>query len=173
MHGHQLRLLAEEEHLDWWTDISVGGLYGALKRLAAEDLIEEDRVERAGNYPQRTVWRITDDGRRAVGSLKMDGLRSVVFKPDPFDLALSRPDLDQLDDLPTVIEARIASFEAMLAEHEAHFRSVARYLSVAESMTFEHRIERIRTELTWHRQLVDRIDGLVAGERSRRDRGDE
>lgn len=29
MHGHQLRLLAEEEHIDLWTDITVGGLYGA------------------------------------------------------------------------------------------------------------------------------------------------
>lgn len=169
MHGHQLRLLADEEHLDWWTDISVGGLYGALKRLAAEDLIEEDRVEREGNYPPRTVWRITADGRRAVWSLKRDGLSRVVFKPDPFDLVLSRPDREQLDDLPAVIAARVASFEALLAEHEAHLASVARYLSVAESMTLEHRIERIRTELAWHRHLLERLDDLVADERSRKD----
>jgi DNA-binding PadR family transcriptional regulator len=47
MHGHQLRLLAEEEHVALWTDITVGSLYGAIKRLAAEELIEEVRVERA------------------------------------------------------------------------------------------------------------------------------
>ena len=41
MHGHQLRLLAEEEHVALWTDITVGSLYGAIKRLAAEELIEE------------------------------------------------------------------------------------------------------------------------------------
>ena len=62
MHGHQLRQLAELEHLDMWTDISVGALYGAIKRLAAEDLIEEARVEREGAYPERQVWRITEAG---------------------------------------------------------------------------------------------------------------
>ena len=31
-------------------------LYGAIKRLAAEDLIEVDRVEREGNYPERQVF---------------------------------------------------------------------------------------------------------------------
>jgi hypothetical protein len=41
MHGHQLRLLAEEEHVALWTDITVGSLYGAIKRLAAEELNEE------------------------------------------------------------------------------------------------------------------------------------
>lgn len=169
MHGHQLRLLAEEEQVDWWTDFSVGGLYGALKRLAGEDLIAKDRVEQEGKYPPRTVWRITDEGRRAVGSLKRDGLSRVVFKPDPFDLALSRPDPEQLDALPGVVVARVATLEAMLAEHEAHLASVSRYLSVAESMTFEHRIERLRTEVAWHRQLAARVDDVVADERSGKD----
>jgi DNA-binding PadR family transcriptional regulator len=38
-----------------WTDITVGSLYGAINRLAAEELIEEVRVERAGAYPQRST----------------------------------------------------------------------------------------------------------------------
>jgi DNA-binding PadR family transcriptional regulator len=68
MHGHQLRQLAELEHLDMWTDISVGALYGAIKRLAAEDLIEEARVEREGAYPERQVWRITEAGDKALAT---------------------------------------------------------------------------------------------------------
>lgn len=48
MHGHQLRLLAEREHVTLWTDITVGALYGAIKRLAAEDLIAEERTEKEG-----------------------------------------------------------------------------------------------------------------------------
>src|ERR1700751_682137 len=85
-HGHQLRLLAEQEHVTLWTDITVGSLYGALKRLAAEELIEEVRVERAGAYPQRQVWAITDAGREGVGALRLRALREIVLKPDPFDL---------------------------------------------------------------------------------------
>ena len=116
MHGHQLRLLAEEEHVGLWTDITVGGLYGAIKRLAAEDLIEEIRVERAGAYPQRQVWAITDAGREAVGALRLRALREIVIKPDPFDLAITRLHPDPLGDLPTIFSARVGSLNAMLTE---------------------------------------------------------
>ena len=75
MHGHQLRQLAEKEHIDMWTDITVGGLYGAIKRLAAEGLIEEARVEREGAYPERQVWRITEAGHEALHALRHEGLR--------------------------------------------------------------------------------------------------
>ena len=133
MHGHQLRLLAEEEHVSLWTDITVGGLYGAIKRLAAEDLIEEVRVERAGAYPQRQVWAITDAGREALGALRLRALREIVIKPDPFDLAITRLCSDHLDDLPTIIAARIGSLNAMLTEWEAHAATIDRYLTAAEA----------------------------------------
>ncbi|NUW42597.1 PadR family transcriptional regulator [Nonomuraea rhodomycinica] len=168
MHGHQLRLLAEEEHLDLWTDITIGGLYGAIKRLAAEGLIGEVRTERVGSYPQRQVWRITDAGSRTLSSLRLSGLREIVLKPDPFDLVLTRLDPDHLDDLPPVIEARIASLEAMLTDYEAHARSIARHLTLAESLAMRHRVARLRAEVTWHRELASRLPELVAEERSRR-----
>ena len=104
MHGHQLRLLAEEEHVHLWTDISVGALYGALKRLAGEGLLAEVRTEREGGYPERQVYGITDEGRVALAGLQQAALEQVVLKPDPFDLGLSRPDPDRLDDLPAALE---------------------------------------------------------------------
>lgn len=168
MHGHQLRLLADEEHVSEWADITVGGLYGAIKRLASEDLIEEVRVERAGNYPRRQVWGITDAGRRVLASLRMSALREVTIKPDPFDLALSRLDPDHLDDLPAVVDARIAAFRALLAENEAHQATVARYLTAAERIAMGHRAERLRAEVTWHLRLAERVNDIIAEERDRR-----
>lgn len=168
MHGHQLRLLADEEHVPEWADITVGGLYGAIKRLAAEGLIEEVRVEQFGNYPQRQVWDITEQGRRMLASLRLSGLRDVVFKPDPFDLVLTRPDPDHLDDLPAVVAARTAAFQAMLAEHEAQSAAVARYLTVAERVAMTHRTERLKAEVAWHRELAARIGDIIADERARK-----
>ena len=98
MHGHQLRLLAEQEHVHLWTDISVGALYGALKRLAAEGLLAEVRTEREGSYPERQVYGITDAGRGSSPGCTGRAWRGL-FRPDPFDLALSRPDPDRLDEL--------------------------------------------------------------------------
>ncbi|HET9659779.1 MAG TPA: PadR family transcriptional regulator [Thermomicrobiales bacterium] len=171
MHGHQLRLLAEREHIDTWTDISVGSLYGAIKRLAAEGLIEEVRTEREGAYPPRQVWAITHEGRASVGSLRMGTLREIVFKPDPFDLALTRLDPDHLDDLPAMIDARLASLRAMLADNDAHLTAIRRYLSTSEVHATEHRQVRLRAEIAWHESLLEALPAIIEDERARHQEG--
>ena len=168
MHGHQLRLLAEEEHVSLWTDITVGGLYGAIKRLAADDLISEVRVERPGAYPERQIWSITDAGREALGAIRLRGLREIVIKPDPFDLAVTRLDPDHLDDLPQIIAARITSLSAQLSEWEAHAATIDRYLTVAEKLVFKHRADRLRAEISWHDDLSAALPKIISDERSRR-----
>ena len=162
MHGHQLRLLAEEEHVGLWTDITVGGLYGAIKRLAAEDLIEEIRVERAGAYPQRQVWAITDAGREALGALRLRALREIVIKPDPFDLGITRLYSDHLDDLSTIVAARIGSLNAMLTEWEAHAATIDRYLTASREAGIEAQAYRLRAEIAWHEELSEALPGIAS-----------
>lgn len=171
MHGHQLRLLAEQEHVDSWTDISVGGLYGAIKRLADEELIEELRVERDGAYPQRQVWAITDAGREALGGLRLRALSEIVIKPDPFDIALTRLDPAHLGDLPAIIDARIASLSAMLTEWDANAAAIDRYLTLNEKLVMKHRADRLRAEIAWHEDLRTRLDEVIDEEQLRRNSG--
>ena len=73
MHGHLLRSLAEKMKVPLWTDISVGAVYGAMKRLASEGLLEEQGRERAGNRPTRQIYEITDEGRRVLAELRRSG----------------------------------------------------------------------------------------------------
>jgi DNA-binding PadR family transcriptional regulator len=169
MHGHQLRLLAEEEHVNLWTDITVGALYGAIKRLATDGLIEEVRVERAGKYPERQVYDISQAGRRALSTLRFDGLRQVVLKPDPFDLALTRLDPDKLDDLATVIEHRLMVLRSLLRDSEGVIADALPYLSVSERYAMGHKEHRLRAEIDWHEQFLKAIPEIVADESARKD----
>ena len=167
MHGHQVRLLAEQEHVHLWTDISVGALYGALKRLAGEGLLVEVRVEREGSYPERQVYGITEPGREALAGLQRRTLAEVVFRPDPFDLALCRSDPHRLDALPDAIEDRLSTLRALLAEIE-HTNARARpYLSLAETHALQHREHRLRAEIDWHVGLLAAMPAVVADERTR------
>jgi DNA-binding PadR family transcriptional regulator len=170
MHGHQLRLLAEKESIDIWTDITVGGLYGAIKRLATEGLIDAVRVEREGSYPERQVWRITEAGHQALHTLRHKGLRDIVLKPDPFDLAIARFDVAEAADLPAVIEARIARLRVMLIEAQVHTNGIEQYLSVGEIHVMKHKIDRLRAEITWHEELVQQLPEIISDEQSRKDR---
>ena len=167
MHGHQLRQLAEQEHVHLWTDISVGALYGALKRLAAEGLIDEVRVEREGSYPERQVWGISDTGRVALSELRAEALREVVVRPDPFDLAMSRLDRDRLDELPDHIEARIENLRGRLAEREATLIRITRYLTPTEHFVLQHGTDRLRADLAWHERLLERLPELITDETNR------
>ena len=116
MHGHLLRLIAERMKVPLWTDISVGAVYGAMKRLAAEGLLKEQSREREGNRPTRQIYEITDTGRRVLTELRREGLSEVWFKFDPFDLALTRMDAKTLNPRPALITRRLAALRGMLAE---------------------------------------------------------
>jgi DNA-binding PadR family transcriptional regulator len=169
MHGHQLRLLAEKEHIQEWTDISVGALYGALKRMASEGLIEEVRAEREGAYPERQVYAITDAGRISLGVEKLGALREIVLRADPFDLGMARLDRNKLDSLDEVLAARIAHLNALLAETVAHNSSIGQYLTFTEKFVIEHKTARLRAEIEWHESLYKQLPKIIADESARRD----
>lgn len=168
MHGHQLRQLADKEYVTLWTDISVGALYGALKRMAREGLIEESRTEREGGYPKRQIWRITAAGRTALARLREEGLGEVVFRPDPFDLAVSRLDRDRLDQFPAVLELRLQRLRTMLAHERAKIEEIAQNLTVTEKFVVGHRDARLEAEIAWHESLLERLSEILADEKRRK-----
>jgi DNA-binding PadR family transcriptional regulator len=169
MHGHQLRQLAEKEHVDEWTDITVGALYGTLKRMAAEELIEVARTEREGAYPERQVWRITDPGRVALARLRVQGIREIVLKADPVDLAISRADLGNPEHLGELLHARLSELTAMLEHSQAHTKLITQYLTPLEQYVMEHKSTRLHAEIDWTRGLLERLPDLIAHEMSRKD----
>ncbi len=169
MHGHGLLLLAEEEHIDLWTDFAPSGVYGAIKRLIAEGLIVGERVERRGNYPQRRVVRISEAGHRALDELRKQGLTEIVIKSDPVDLALTRLDPETLDDLPGILEERLSTLRRALGDSEAHLESITHVLTVAEVWAMRHRAARWRAEIRWHEDLLTALPDLIFDEKSRRE----
>jgi DNA-binding PadR family transcriptional regulator len=169
MHGHQLRLLAEKEHVHDWTDISVGAIYGALKRMSGEGLIEEVRSERDGAYPERQIYDITHDGRIALAVTKREALREIVQRADPFDLAMSRLDQDKLDTLPDVLAARIARLKAMVIEADAHLASISQYLTFTEQIVMKHKAAKLAAEVEWHEDLFKQLPEIIADESARKD----
>jgi DNA-binding PadR family transcriptional regulator len=167
MHGHQLRLLAEEEHVHKWTDVTVGALYGAIKRLAAEELLVGTHVEREGSYPERHVFDITEAGRVALAELRRAGLTEVVMRPDPFDLAMTRLDPGLLHELPAAVHERIAALRRLLAETKADSERIAAYLTVNERVVMTHKAFRLGAEIAYHEDLLTRLPTIIADESAR------
>lgn len=165
MHGHALRLLAEEEHIDEWADIAVGAIYGAIKRLAAEGLTATERVEREGNYPERQVYAITEAGRQQLVEIRRRALETIVHRPDPVDLALAR--LGD-EDVTAIVEARITELTARLEHERVHSARIAEHLTPMEQHVMRHDTHRLRGEIAWHQELLSALPEIIASEKARK-----
>ena len=161
MHGHQIRNQAQSDRAETWTEVKVGALYGALKRLAGEGLIAEVRSERVGNLPERTVYEITPRGREALAAVHDEALRTVVFRPDPFDLALVHAgEMDEQELAHVVADRRDAlALRERALRHQVE--SADQWLTEAERVVMRHGLARLATEVAWHEELLDRLPKIV------------
>ncbi len=170
IHGHRLRAEAERNRVPLWTDITVGAVYGAMKRLAADGLLREAGSEREGNRPTRQLYEITDQGRAALADLRREGLSEFWFKFDPFDLALTLADPDTLDDLPSVLAQRLETAYGLLAEIKSSSEAARDYIGVAKQWALRHIEYRIQAEVDYLTDLVAAAPEIVADERHPRPR---
>jgi DNA-binding PadR family transcriptional regulator len=162
LHGHQIRQQAQADRTDKYTDIQVGSLYGALKRMAREGLVREIRIERIGNRPERTVYEITPEGRQALSAIRDGILHKISLPHDPFDLALKQArDLAE-EDLAQIVADRLATLRAEELSWRHQAERADPYLNEAERMLTRHLIDRVATEVRWHEELLDRIPKIAA-----------
>ena len=162
MHGHRLRLLAEQYRVPLWTDITVGAVYGAMKRLAAEGLLREVGREREGNRPTRQLYEITEEGRAALAALRREGLREVWFKFDPFDLALTRMDAGTRAELPSLLNERMETLRGMLADIRRRNEEARAHVSLAKQWALRHTEHRLEAEVAYLTDLLAAAGEITA-----------
>ena len=162
LHGHQIRQQAQTDRTETWTDIQVGSVYGALKRLANEDLIREVRTEKIGNRPERTVYEITPEGRRSLAAIHETALRELDRHHDPFDLALAQSRTIPAEHLAQIVENRIAALRVQLAEQRHAADAADPYLNEAERLVIQHLIARTEAEIRWHTEVAAGLPKIAA-----------
>jgi DNA-binding PadR family transcriptional regulator len=162
LHGHQIRQQAQSDRTEIWTDIQVGSVYGALKRLANEDLVREVRTEKVGNRPERTIYEITPEGRRALAAIHYAALRELGRQHDPFDLALAQSRDIPEEDLEQIVAHRLAALKVQLASLRHQAEVADPYVNEAERMVCQHVIERCEAEVRWHTELAHRLAKIAA-----------
>ncbi len=165
MHGHRLRVEAERNHVHLWTDISVGAVYGAMKRLAAEGLLRPTAREQQGNRPTRQLYEITDTGRDVLAELRRDGLSDVWFKYDPFDLALTRVDAPSIDALPAILAERLRQVETLLDETRRTNARARAFVGLAKQWALRHTEYRLEAEIAYLTDLLAAAPDIAVDER--------
>jgi DNA-binding PadR family transcriptional regulator len=118
-HPYEMKAVLRERGLDRTLGLKHATLYDLLPRLTAAGLVERDDPARAGNRPERTVYRIT----RAGATTLRTWLREVLADPAHdaiafsaalgFMFALSRGEVAEL------VSRRATSIDTLLAEVES------------------------------------------------------
>jgi DNA-binding PadR family transcriptional regulator len=164
MHGHQIRRRAELLDVGEWAEVRIGSLYSAIHRMEAEGLILPLRREQSGNFPARTVYEITDEGRRELSVLRQAALQGAALRADPVDVALIVSAGIGESELRSLLDARKRTIETTLVRFAGERTRLEKsgYLRPATRAVFRHWEARLEAERRWHGELGELLRGIAS-----------
>ncbi len=141
-------MLLSEPSQKLWFQVEVGSIYACLAALLRDGLVSEISVDRHGNRPERTNYRITLDGRVHLRDLIKEAWSHLPSMTEPINTALAATtELDASEFTGFLLDREFALTER-LRQIESASRS-------AHSQAMVRRVKRLtEAELDWvHSEL--------------------
>jgi len=145
MHPYEMQRIMQWRGKDQVVRVQRGSLYPAVERLVKAGLVEPSEVEREGRRPERTVYRLTEEGRETAASWLTDMLRYVRNEFPEFPAALSFRAL--------ALGKQLAALRSEAADLAERFK-LPRLFALED----EYKLVMVEAELAWVRRLLDDID---------------
>jgi DNA-binding PadR family transcriptional regulator len=119
MHGYAINQAFRELGFEHWTTISRSSVYGALRRLARSGAVSITR-EREGRAPERTVYHLTEHGRRLLREILAEAIGYVGAEDRYFYLGLSFLANLETEEALAHLRRRGARLEEVLSRESGH-----------------------------------------------------
>jgi DNA-binding PadR family transcriptional regulator len=151
MHPYRMQALIKERGKDQIANVAQrNSVYQTIAALGRSGLIRIRGTSRDERWPERTIYEVTDEGRRTLGLW----LRTVLSTParefPDFPAALSLVAGSEPQDVRAQLETRIGALEIRLAELERPYPGLPRvFLLEAEYMAAV-----VRAEIEWLRSIT-------------------
>lgn len=157
MHPYEMVRLLRQRRDDRMVSITNGTLYHTVDRLNQQELLVEVGVDREGNRPERTTYRLTDAGRDAV----TEWVRRELARNDrtaQFRVALAEAHNLDRDEVIALLTLRR---EGLAADLEVHRRGLSDATGRGVQPQFLIEVDRqadlIETDLRWTDRLLQRL----------------
>lgn len=159
VHGYFLRRELTSWQVDSWANVHPGSIYGALRSLTRDGLLEEVRTTTATNRPERTSYRLTPAGEVEFLALLRRGLLAL-DDPPTFLAALNLGGALPRDEVLRALRARTVMLEGKAAQELALADEIVAAPDTPDWASEVPRMIASRTtgELGWLRGLVERIE---------------
>jgi DNA-binding PadR family transcriptional regulator len=115
MHPYEMMRLLRARRDDRLVTIQNGTFYHTVARLQRAGLVDEIGIDRDGNRPERTTYRLTSAGDGAVEEW-IRGELGRIDRPGPFRVALAEAHNLPLDEVLALLDGRRMLLAAALAE---------------------------------------------------------
>ncbi|MFC5751507.1 PadR family transcriptional regulator [Actinomadura rugatobispora] len=157
-HPYELHRFIVDTHKDYVTGLP-RSLYHAVERLAGEELIVPVETSREGRRPERTVYEITDEGRRELATRLRVLLENPGAERRTFTAAVSLLGVLPVPDALQSLRTRAAALEGALTGMNAQLKAL-KDSGLPDILVIEIDYERAltETELAWVRGLVARLE---------------
>jgi len=119
MHPYEMAATMRTRGQDASIRLNYGSLYGVVETMLKRGLIEEQEVVREGRRPERTVYRITDDGRAEVEEWMAQLLGTSAKEFPQFEAGLSLMGVLPPDRVVQLLDERIGALQERLSELDA------------------------------------------------------
>jgi DNA-binding PadR family transcriptional regulator len=155
MHRYEMASVMRARGKDRDMDIKWGSLYTVVQNLEKNGFVEPIEVTRHGARPERTVYQITDAGRRELVEWTSELIAEPETEHTRFVAGLSVMVVLAPDDAIALLRRRLdrlsAQIDAQRAESVTAGAEVPRLFLIED----EYRIAMTAAEADWTRSLVD------------------
>ncbi|WP_341953208.1 helix-turn-helix transcriptional regulator [Salinibacterium sp. TMP30] len=162
VHGYFLRRELTARHINEWANIQPGSIYNALRSLKNDGYLAENGTETAGNRPERTTYRMTDEGEVELLRMLRNALWNVeVFDTKPVMVLTSFMYALQREEVLAGLLHRVSEIDVRITSNTRHIGDVATSTSTPRYVReiFELATARLRGEQQWARDMIERIRG--------------
>src|SRR5215204_1907037 len=168
MHPYRMQQLIKERGKDEVVNVRQrASVYQTIDRLRRLGLIAPREKVREEKWPERTVYELTDEGRRTFREWMNEALSTRAREFPEFPVAISLLALLTPEEALRQLETRVAALEDQVARMDSQLDSAAAEdLPRLFLLETEYQRATLETELEWVRAVVDdlRTGRLTWGE---------
>ncbi|GIP32482.1 PadR family transcriptional regulator [Paenibacillus sp. J2TS4] len=154
-HPYEMLQEMKEREMHNYMKIQYGSLYYAIDQLKKDGLIEKVEVTSEGNRPEKTIYRITEEGTKQFQTMLLEQMRKSPRITHPLFAALSFAQYGDQAQITEIILMQIQDMEQMVHKmrnlYEEHTSFVSRSNLHMLWGGYLHAV----TELNWLKALYE------------------
>ena len=159
VHGYDVRRELLSWRVDQWANVAPGSIYNALKSMTRDALLEVVGTDQVGGRPERTTYRLTNEGENEFQALLREALWRVRQPVDPLMPALCFMPVLKREELIAALKNRIPQIRGQL-EHVDFAIAQLPNPGTPEHVKELYRLSaaRVGAEVPWAEALIQRLE---------------